>query len=57
MTTYNSDKNMFQYTITNNSNSYSLDSDDYSILSEAFKWNNMLTPDTRFSNNYTIQVS
>lgn len=58
MTTYNSDKNMFQYTITNNSNSYSLDSDDYSILSEAFnKWNNILTQDTRFSNTYTIQVS
>ena len=58
MTTYYSDKNMFQYTVTNESSTYVLDNDDYTVLSEAFnRWNNMLTQDSRFSGTYTINVS
>ena len=59
MTSYYSDKNMFQYTVTNNSSTYILDSDDYTTLSDSFnRWNNIVTQDSRFGNTtYTINVS
>ena len=57
MTTYYSTNNLFQYTITNNSSSYTEDSDDYTIIAAAFnKWDDIVDKDSRFS-SYTITVS
>jgi hypothetical protein len=57
MTTYYSTNNLFSYTVTNNSSTYTLDSDDYTIIAAAFnKWDEILDKDPRF-NTYTITVS
>ena len=57
MTTYYSTNNLFSYTVTNNSSTYTLDSDDYTIIAAAFnKWDELLDKDPRFS-TYTITVS
>ena len=57
MTTYYSNNNLFSYTVTNNSSTYNLDSDDYTIIAAAFnKWDELLDKDPRFT-TYTITVS
>ena len=57
MTTYYSNNNLFSYTVTNNSSTYTLDSDDYTIIAAAFnKWDELLDKDPRFT-TYTITVS
>ncbi len=57
MTTYTSTNSLFQYTITNDT-SYVMDDSDYSIIAEAFNlWDSIVTPDSRFTESYTIDVS
>ena len=57
MTTYYSNNNLFAYTVTSNS-SYALDSSDYSIIADVFnRWDSLVSPDSRFGENYQITVS
>jgi hypothetical protein len=57
MTTYYSTKRLFAYTITNTT-PYVLDSSDYSILASVFnRWDELITPDSRFEGDYTIEVA
>ena len=57
MTTYYSDNNLFAYTVSSNS-SYTLDSADYSIIADVFnRWDSLVSPDSRFGENYQITVS
>ena len=54
---YYSTNSLFQYTITNDTD-YIMDTDDYNIINAAFNhWDELVIPDSRFNNNYTITVS
>ena len=57
MTTYTSTNSLFRYTIDNET-SYQITNDDYSIIQASFdKWDGLVTPNERFTNTYTIDVS
>ena len=57
MTTYTSTNELFQYTITNNT-SYVMDSSDNEIIADVFNhWDSIVTPDSRFTSTYTIEIS
>ena len=57
MSFYTSNKGTFTYTITNNT-SYVVDSSDNDIIQSAFdRWDEIITIDSRFGDDYTINIS